>query len=290
MRHQLFVFHFVAPLAMAGLACGSDSGESPGAGGTAPMVIDGGTVHEVGEASYCTPCVDEAAAKVFQCPEQRPATADELKPVCTTNLKTGSPTVTVTMGDCAPISPMPGCNASAVDETVLVLSVDLGIRGGFDCHYGRATGALLGQSVSGDSPHYCGGRAYVASTSEVTNGWCRAGGPNTLSVTCATSGSGSDGGAHDASPSTTTSSACSACAADELCVAYYDGTCKAMQSACNKVSAATRQAILVNHERCFAKAIGDEICGTREGQHFWGCGEPACPNETLTSDINCYGP
>jgi hypothetical protein len=94
----------------------------------------------------------------------------------------------------------------------------------------------------------------------------------------------------DTASDTVASSACSACAADELCVAYYDGTCKPMQSTCNKVSAATRQAILVNHERCFAKAIGDEICGTRDGQHFWGCGEPPCGNETTPSDINCYGP
>jgi uncharacterized protein YqgV (UPF0045/DUF77 family) len=94
----------------------------------------------------------------------------------------------------------------------------------------------------------------------------------------------------DAASDAVAASACGACAADELCVAYYDGTCKPMQSTCNKVSAATRQAILVSHERCFATAMGDEICGTRDGQHFWGCGEPPCGNETLSSDINCYGP
>ena len=85
-------------------------------------------------------------------------------------------------------------------------------------------------------------------------------------------------------------SACFECASDELCVAYYDGTCKAMQTTCRVVSAATRQSILVNHESCFAKPIGDEICGTQNGQHFWGCGEPHCPSEPLLSDINCYGP
>jgi hypothetical protein len=47
---------------------------------------------------------------------------------------------------------------------------------------------------------------------------------------------------------------------------------------------------MVNHERCFAKPIGNEICGTRDGLSFWGCGEPPCPNEPLVSDINCYGP
>jgi hypothetical protein len=87
-------------------------------------------------------------------------------------------------------------------------------------------------------------------------------------------------------------SACSDCGSDELCVGYYDGTCKAMYTSCNKVSVATRISILLNHERCFSSPMGDEICGTRDGQHFWGCGEPPCPaeKETLVSDINCYGP
>jgi hypothetical protein len=87
-------------------------------------------------------------------------------------------------------------------------------------------------------------------------------------------------------------SACSDCASDELCVGYYDGTCTAMYTSCNKVSTATRISILLNHERCFSSPMGDEICGTRDGLHFWGCGEPACPaeKETLVSDINCYGP
>ncbi len=280
-----------------GAAGSSSSGGVTGTGGTGRVGVDGGDLREVGEASYCAPCVDEGAANMFTCPAQRPATADDLKPVCTANLGSSVPMVTVSFGDCAPLAPLPGCNATAADDTVLVLSVDLGSRGGFDCHYSRNTGALMGQTVSADSPHYCSGLAYVATTSGVTNAWCRAGGANRLSVTCATDGGSGidggsviDGGVSDAPSDAAVSSACSACAADELCVAYYDGTCKPMQSTCNKVSAETRRAILVNHERCFAKPIGDEICGTRDGQPFWGCGEPPCPNETLPSDVNCYGP
>lgn len=98
-----------------------------------------------------------------------------------------------------------------------------------------------------------------------------------------------DGGSlSEAGPAT--SSACANCGADELCVAYYDGTCTPMGSTCNKVSAATRDAILIGRQRCFATAMGDEICGTRDGQHFWGCGEPVCASQPTLSDINCYGP
>lgn len=85
-------------------------------------------------------------------------------------------------------------------------------------------------------------------------------------------------------------SKCGNCGADELCVAYYDGVCTPMGSSCNKVSAATRDAILISHQRCFSLPMGDEICGTRNGQHFWGCGGPACASEPTLSDINCYGP
>ena len=138
---------------------------------------------------------------MFACPAQRPTTVDDLKPVCAANLSTRTPTVTVTSGDCAPMAPLPGCNATAADNTVLVLSVDLGMQDGFDCHYSRVTGALVGQAASADSPHYCSGRAYVAATSGLTNGWCRAGGANQLALTCATSGSSDiDGGVIDASP------------------------------------------------------------------------------------------
>jgi len=62
-----------------------------------------------------------------------------------------------------------------------------------------------------------------------------------------------------------------------------------MGTNCVKVSAATRDSILVTHESCFAKPASDEICGTRAGGASWGCGQPACSNETLVSDVNCYG-
>jgi len=107
--------------------------------------------------------------------------------------------------------------------------------------------------------------------------------------------SGSDGGASeghggDSSTDTVLASKCSACGTDEPCVAYYDGMCTPMSTSCVKVSAATRASILVNHERCFAKPTGDEICGNRDGGVFWSCSEPPCLNEPLVSDINCYGP
>jgi hypothetical protein len=94
----------------------------------------------------------------------------------------------------------------------------------------------------------------------------------------------------DNAPAPAVPSACAACGLDELCVAYYDGTCTAMSSGCTKVSADTRKAILVDHRRCFMTPMNDEICGTRNGSTFWGCGEPACPSEPLPSDVNCYGP
>ena len=77
------------------------------------------------------------------------------------------------------------------------------------------------------------------------------------------------------------SSACSACWADELCVAFYDGTCKPMSTACRKVSAQTRQSILVDHQSCFMKPTGDEICGNADGGMFRGCGAPPCLSEPL---------
>ena len=114
------------------------------------------------------------------------------------------------------------------------------------------------------------------------------------------SGSGGDGGISDTGGTTGTdggvsvdsvaSSKCSACGTDELCVGYYDGMCTPMSTNCVKVSAATRESILVKHESCFMKPTGDEICGNRDGGVFWGCGAPPCPNEPLVADINCYGP
>lgn len=101
---------------------------------------------------------------------------------------------------------------------------------------------------------------------------------------------GREGGTQATASDSAVASACSACARDELCVAYYDGTCQPLQTTCRKVSAETRESILVKHESCFMQTTSDEICGTENGQHFWGCGAPACPDEPLVSDINCYGP
>jgi hypothetical protein len=245
---------------------------------------------DASEATYCAPCVDEAAAKVFACPTQRPATEADLKTVCEAYLSAGQTRVTVRLGGCSVLSPLPGCNATSPDATVDVLSVDFSPPSGLDCQYSRATGTLVGQAAVADSPHYCGSRAYVAATSGVTNPWCTAGGTGVLSVTCGSSSS--DGGVDGASLDGGVASACSQCGADELCVAYYDGTCTPMSSRCNKVSAATRESILVKHESCFMKPIGEEICGSRDSGVFFGCGEPSCgkDKEPLVSDINCYGP
>lgn len=113
-------------------------------------------------------------------------------------------------------------------------------------------------------------------------------GGNADGVVSGTDGaSGSDGGA---SLDSGVLSKCSACGSSELCIGYYDGLCTPLGVHCVEVSAATREGILVKHERCFMRPIGDEICGNRDGGVFWGCGGPPCLSEPLVSDINCYGP
>ena len=250
----------------------------------------GGDSVDANEPSYCGACVDDATAKGLACPQQKPTTSLEIATICQQYLQDGLPSMRMRLGECSITTPLPGCNATSPDSTVDVLSFDFSLPGGLDCQYSRATGLLVGQVVAADTPRYCGGRAYLATTSGVTNPWCTAGGTNVISVSC--DSTAVDGGVHATPEDSGGASACSECGPDELCVAYYDGTCKPMYSSCNKVSAATRESILVNHERCFGKPIGNEICGTREGQPFWGCGEPSCgeDKETLVSDINCYGP
>jgi hypothetical protein len=148
-----------------------------------------------------------------------------------------------------------------------------------------------GDSGSTDTAEYCSynGRTYrFGVTFRATDGcnecWCASPGGQAV-ATCTLLACGDAGWPNFFQPSK-----CLACASNELCVAYYDGTCKPMQSTCREVSATTRQSILVDHQSCFAKPTGDEICGTQNGGHFWGCGAPPCPNEPLLSDVNCYGP
>jgi hypothetical protein len=230
----------------------SGTGGASGTGGTTQVIDASPDQVDANEPTYCAPCVDLAAAKAYACPPSKPAPED-LASLCRQSVDGGVPSIRLRLGECSVPSPLPGCTATTPDATVDVLSFDFSPPGGLECQYSRATGLLVGQSVVADTPRYCGGRAYVAGA---------------------------------------VASACSNCGPDELCVAYYDGTCKPMNVGCNKVSATTRESILVNHERCFAKPIGDEICGLKDGQHFWGCGEPTCgkDKETLLSDINCYGP
>jgi hypothetical protein len=287
---------YATPGATGGASGGSSgSGGVSGAGGAGLDARDGGSDSPPDVPGYCEPCLDDTAARVYACPAQRPATESDLNSVCSAHLGSLMPTVTVSLGDCVPQNLMPGCSPGAADPEVQVLSVDFPGRGGFDCHYSRATGALVGQVAAADSARYCGSTAFVVATAGVTNAWCRAGGATRVSVTCTTDGGSPVDGPGGDGPSAVASevppaSKCTACGSNELCVAYYDGTCKPMSSTCVKVSASTRDAILVNHERCFGKLISNEICGLRDGLPFWGCGEPPCPNEPLVSDVNCYGP
>jgi len=171
------------------------------------------------------------------------------------------------------------------------------VRHVFDLDSGR----LVGNEFGGDQPFSCpfgpdGSSLFKlgAGLLEVGPGCVRSYcvGLTPLSSSCGSEGQAAiDGGVDGASSSDgAVSSVCAACAADELCVGYYDGTCQPLSTSCRKVSAETRQSILVNHTPCFANPASDEICGTVSGQHYWGCGEPSCPNETLVSDVNCYGP
>jgi len=57
-----------------------------------------------------------------------------------------------------------------------------------------------------------------------------------------------------------------------------------------KVSTATIDSVMVKHESCFMKPTGDEICGNTDGGVRWGCNYTPCPNQTLVTDVNCYGP
>jgi hypothetical protein len=173
---------------------GADTCEQGRCGPPAPGI-------DAGQPDYCAPCVDETAATVLACPARRPETESELEAFCAGFLRTGRTSATVSVGECTIPSglPLPLCNATSPDPSVDVLSV-VSFPAGLDCHYARATGLLVGQAVSADSPRYCGNRAYVATTAGVTNPWCIAGGTQALSVACtAGGGTGIDGGL-DATP------------------------------------------------------------------------------------------
>jgi hypothetical protein len=80
------------------------------------------------------------------------------------------------------------------------------------------------------------------------------------------------------------------CAADEICVAYYDGTCTSMGASCRKVSASCRESVIVQGAACFERPCNDDICGLKDGRHFWACNYAPCPGDTLRADAKCYGP
>jgi hypothetical protein len=249
-----------------------------------------------GEPSYCASCVDEAVAKTSLCPAQRPASESELRAFCQTLLQTGIASATVAIGGCKPTVTMPGCTPVPADTTVDLLSASFSPPSGFDCQYSRATGALLGITVVNDSPRFCGNQAYVAQSTGIANPWCIASG--TLSVTCSSLDGGTDAPADVPAPDVPeerptidggVTSVCPACGADELCVATYDGMCNPGSTFCRKVSAETKYRIIVDHEACFMKPLGDEVCGNVPGRLTWGCGSPPCLSEPLVADINCYG-
>jgi len=102
-------------------------------------------------------------------------------------------------------------------------------------------------------------------------------------------------GACSGGASSRSDSACGGCAADELCVQSYDGTCKPMSAVCVKVGADCRQIAKTQPEACMSAANEScraEICGPRSdaGYFLFACGGPACANEVAGKDIGCYGP
>ena len=96
-------------------------------------------------------------------------------------------------------------------------------------------------------------------------------------------------------PSTASGSVCGGCAADELCVQYYDGTCNPMSATCRKVSATCQTMAMSDPQSCTKAAYPGcqyEICQSPEdgGPLRFMCGSPSCPNEVTGTDIGCYGP
>jgi hypothetical protein len=85
-------------------------------------------------------------------------------------------------------------------------------------------------------------------------------------------------------------SLCSACGADELCVGYYDGTCKFLGKHCVQVSTATRDSILVKRESCFMKPTGKEICGSQDDCVLGGSdpSSPSCASGGEVWDVTCH--
>jgi hypothetical protein len=96
-------------------------------------------------------------------------------------------------------------------------------------------------------------------------------------------------------PPTASGFACGGCAADELCVQYYDGTCTPMSATCRKVSAACLTMATSDSQSCTKAEYPGcqyEICQSPEdgGSLRFMCGSPTCPNEVAGTDIGCYGP
>jgi hypothetical protein len=124
-------------------------------------------------------------------------TKDNLYRICLALTPTARPQVTVSFGNCSPVTVADTCRAAAVNPDIRVLYWHAG--DGHACYYSRATGSLLGQTVDTDTPSYCGGRTFVAGTSGLNSPWCYVDGTDSFSVSCADLGDGGvDGRASDA--------------------------------------------------------------------------------------------
>jgi hypothetical protein len=160
--------------------CGAgnkENGASPST--SSASVFDSGQM----AGDTCSPCLDESATTWATCPQQRPTSPDELRSLCTEGWNSMD-RLGVSLGACVPTVPPRGCTANAADPDVEILSASFSRQYGYDCHYSRSTGQLVGKVVSQDSPTYCGHVAYSASTQGVKNPWCRAGGPAVISINC----------------------------------------------------------------------------------------------------------
>jgi hypothetical protein len=77
---------------------------------------------------------------------------------------------------------------------------------------------------------------------------------------------------------------CATCAADELCVVAFDGTCRAFSVRCAKKTAQCQAASC--NDSC------DVLCGSSDGgPSRLTCRGPACPTSgEYPNAVLCYGP
>ena len=154
---------------------------------------------------------------------------------------------------------------------------------GVYCISGRWTMGPCGLNGSAPPPGHVLCDLANAGVECVTTGVCpvRDGGVTDVSSTEVAPSIAADGGINSCNNN---------CAADEICVAYYDGTCTSMGASCRKVSASCQESVIVQGAACFEGPCNDDICGLKDGQHFWACNYAPCSGDTLRADAKCYGP